>query len=385
MRIACSLPALFLLLLLAGCVSFPPAAPRQPHYVQARWSSLPQWSEQDLRPSLQAFLKGCKAIGQQMIWGKACQAAARLEHADADAVRGFFEANFTPWMLRNADGSGTGLITGYYEPRLHGSRTPSPRYRYPIYGVPDDLLVIDLASLHPELKNLRLRGRLQGRRVVPYYSRAEIEHGHAPRGKELFWVDDPIGLFFLHVQGSGRIELPDGSLVKVGYADQNGHPYRSIGRKLIDMGELSPDEVSLQSIRRWARAHPDRIGELLASNPSYVFFRVLPDRYPGAVGALGVPLTAGYSLAVDRAFIPLGAPVYISTSWPNDERRPLNRLMMAQDTGGAIRGSIRADFFWGFGEQAGRLAGSMKQPGSLWLLLPRGLDPNRLLAARTRP
>lgn len=320
-----------------------------------------------------------------MTWGQVCQAAAQLEYADEDAVRDFFESNFMPWMLRNADGSGTGLITGYYEPKLHGSRTPSPRYRYPIYGVPDDLLIIDLASIHPELKHMRLRGRLEGRRVVPYYSRAEIEHGHAPQGKELFWVDDPIGLFFLHVQGSGRIELPDGTLVKVGYADQNGHPYRSIGRRLIDMGELSPDEVSLQSIRQWARAHPERIGELLSANPSYVFFRELPDRYPGPVGALGVPLTAGYSLAVDRAFIPLGAPVYLSTSWPNEQQHPLNRLMIAQDTGGAIRGSIRADFFWGFGEQAGRLAGSMKQPGSLWLLLPKGMDPNRLYPTGQRP
>jgi membrane-bound lytic murein transglycosylase A len=241
-----------------------------------------------------------------------------------------------------------------------------------VYGVPEDLLVIDLAELHPELKGMRLRGRLEGRRIVPYYDRAQIENGKAAvRGREIAWVDDAVELFFLHVQGSGRIRLDDGKTMRVGYADHNGHPYRSIGRWLVERGELPLEKASMQGIKAWARQNQGRLPELLNQNASYVFFRELPGEASGPPGALGVPLSAGRSIAVDPRFVPLGAPVYLATTWPNSAK-PLNRLMLAQDTGSAIRGAVRADFFWGFGEEAAREAGRMKQRVRMWVLLPHG-------------
>ncbi len=216
---------------------------------------------------------------------------------------------------------------------------------------------------------MRLRGKLQGNKVVPYFTRTEIENGTF-RGKPIAWAEDAVELFFLQIQGSGRIELPDGSHLRVGYADQNGHPYKSIGKILVDRGELKLEQASMQGIKAWGAANPDKLPELLNSNPSYVFFRELPNGLSGPLGALGVPLTAGRSIAVDPKYIPLGAPVFLSTTYPNSGQ-PLNRLMLAQDTGGAIRGAVRADFFWGFGNEAGELAGRMKQKGRLWVLLPK--------------
>jgi membrane-bound lytic murein transglycosylase A len=236
------------------------------------------------------------------------------------------------------------------------------------------MIVVDLASLYPDLKHRRLRGRIEGRRLVPYYSRAEIETADGRfAAPVLAWVSDPVALFFLQIQGSGQIEFEDGSRLRLGYADQNGHPYRSLGRHLVDSGELQLEQASMQGIQAWAAANPDKLRAALDANPSYVFFRVLPDlpAQEGPIGALGVPLRAGASLAVDRRFIPLGAPVYLVTTEPLSDV-PLERLTVALDTGGAIRGPLRADFFWGSGPDAGALAGRMRQQGRLWLLWPRG-------------
>jgi membrane-bound lytic murein transglycosylase A len=270
---------------------------------------------------------------------------------------------------------------------LHGARIRDERFRYPLYASPDDLLTIDLGELYPELKDKRVRGRVEGKRVVPYWPRADIDAGIAPvAGKELVYVDDAIEAFFLQIQGSGRVLLPDGSIVRVGYADQNGQPYHSIGRLLVDRGQMTLDKASMQGIKQWGREHPELLPALLAENPSYVFFRVVtPDptaSIDGPIGALGVPLAAGRAIAVDPRFIPLGAPVFVATTWPLSTR-PLQRLMLAQDTGGAIRGPVRADWFWGFGEDAAREAGRMKQEGRLWLLWPKGerLPPNAQLPA----
>jgi len=227
-----------------------------------------------------------------------------------------------------------------------------------------------LDGLGAAVEERGLRGRLDGRRIVPYYDRAQIEQGRgAVPGKELVWVDDAIELFFLQIQGSGRIVLDTGETIRIGYADQNGHPYRSIGRLLVERGDLPFENASMQGIKTWARQNPDRVRELLNHNASYVFFRELPRDLPGPLGALGVPLTSRRSVAVDPRFVPLGAPVYVSTTWPLSNR-PLNRLMLAQDTGGAIRGAVRADFFWGFGAEAAREAGRMRQPLKMWVILP---------------
>jgi membrane-bound lytic murein transglycosylase A len=275
------------------------------------------------------------------------------------------------------------MVTGYYEPLLHGSRTRTQRYRYPIYAVPRDLLTIDLSSVYPDLKNRRLRGRVEGNRVVPYYARGDIDQAPAPlAGDEIVWVDDAIDLFFLHIQGSGQVELENGERIRVGYADQNGYPFRSLGRKLIDSGEIAPERASMQGIKDWARHYPKRVQAFLNANPSYVFFRVLANDLSGPLGALGVPLTAERSIAVDPRVVPLGVPVYLSTTWPNTSD-PLERLMVAQDTGGAIAGGVRADFFWGFGDAAGAQAGKMRQSGRMWVLLPKDYVPAGAVAPAT--
>jgi membrane-bound lytic murein transglycosylase A len=339
---------------------------------QVGWNELPGWREDNVAEAWSAFVAGCSALATRDVWRDVCAASARLANPAADAARAFFETNFVPYQVRSETAGDEGLATGYYEPLLRGSRRQTARYRFPIYGVPDDLVVVDLAEVYPELKNMRLRGRLEGRRLVPYYERARIDGGEGPvRGKEIAWVDDVVELFFLHVQGSGRILLDNGETLRVGYADQNGHPYRSIGRVLIDRGELVPDQVSMQSIQAWARRNPTKVNEVLNSNASYVFFRELPASASGPPGSLGVPLTPRRSIAVDPRYVPLGAPVFIATTWPNSPK-PLHRLMLAQDTGGAIRGSVRADFFWGYGEAAAWEAGRMKQRLRMWMLWPRG-------------
>jgi len=374
--------ALLPLVLLAACTSSKPpevsptvdATPYAPFAV-SKWEMLPDWQTIDLQPAWAAFWQSCIVLRNKPGWQPVCVSANEMTQPDNTSLRAFFEERFIPYQVFNPDGTSQGLITGYYEPRLHGSRVKTERFRFPLYGVPDDLLTIDMGELYPQLKDLRLRGRLQGKRIIPYYNRGEIDNGKAPlQGHELFWVDNAVELFFLQIQGSGRIELPDGSLVKVGYAEQNGHPYNSIGKTLVDMGALKIEDASMQNIKLWAEKNPKKLTSLLEQNPSYVFFRELPNDLPAPLGALGVPLTNEYSLAVDARTIPLGAPVFLSTTYPNTTN-PLNRLMLAQDTGGAIKGAVRGDFFWGFGEQAGAQAGRMKQAGQMWVLFPKGAEP----------
>ena len=345
----------------------------------ARWSDLPGWTDDDLAAAWPAFLQSCRALANKpkwLLWRAACSEAKALPVNDGAAQRRFFEARFTPYLLTNPDGTTSGLITGYYEPLLRGSRRRSATYSQAVLGVPADLLTIELADVFPDLKGMRLRGRLQGNKVVPYYSRADINAREARYAdRVLLWVDDAVELFFLQIQGSGRVKLPDGSMVRVGYADQNGHPYQSIGRVLIDRGELKPEQASMQGIQAWARANPEKLNDLLNANPSYVFFREVSAKSDeGPQGALGVPLFAERSIAVDPRQVPLGAPVFLATTQPG-AATPLRRLVLAQDTGGAIRGVVRADFFWGFGEQAGNQAGKMKQQGQMWVLLPPGVAP----------
>jgi len=301
----------------------------------------------------------------------ACAAARALPAGDDAAARAFFESAFAAYALIPAGGLGEGLVTGYYEPVLAGSRQRSVLYPQPVYGVPEDLVVVDLTEQYPELRGMRLRGRLDGRRLLPYYSRGEIaRRGGAFGAPIIAWVADPVELFFLQIQGSGQIQLDSGERIRVGYAEQNGHPYRSLGRHLVERGALALEQASMQGIKAWAAANPQQMQDALNHNASYVFFRELPAT-DGPIGALSVPLEAGYSIAVDPRYVPLGAPVFLATTYPLSEQ-PLERLVMAQDTGGAIRGAQRADFFWGTGAEAGALAGRMRQPGRLWVLWPRG-------------
>jgi membrane-bound lytic murein transglycosylase A len=385
---------LLLVALLAGCAAPPPAPvascppcptcpvcpavevpkPAEKPLQPAAWSDLPDWQNDDPVATFEAFRASCVKLESQPSWNATCVAARQATVNTAGDARGWFETQFRPWVLVNGDGSRTGLVTGYYEPLLRGSRARKPPYLSPLFAPPEDLVTVELADLYPELKGLRLRGRVEGRKLVPYYSRAEWAKQENGRAGALFWIDDPLDLFFMQVQGSGQVVLDDGSRVRVSYADQNGHPYRSIGKWLVDQGEMKLEQASMQSIKAWARANPGRLQELLNANPSLVFFRELPVEGSGPPGALGVPLTPERSIAVDPRIVTLGAPVYLATTWPNEER-PLNRLMLAQDTGGAIRGPVRADYYWGTGAEAGSLAGRMKQRASMWVLMPRAWAP----------
>ena len=341
----------------------------------ADWKALPGWADDDLGAVWPAFRESCRVLGQKPGWQAVCAAAAALPAKPSDReARQFFEQRFTPWQSVSDDGGVEGLVTGYYEPLIHGSRNPQPNTPWPILSTPEDMLTVDFVAIYPELRTMNLRGRLAGKKVLPYWTRAELEQRRAEGklpARALFWVADPVELFFLQVQGSGQVELPDGSRVRVGFAEHNGHPYRSIGRWLVDQGELTVHQASMEGIRQWVRRNPGRLNELLNTNPRYVFFRELPAG-GGPVGALGVPLHAERSIAVDPAHVPLGAPVFLATTWPLSEA-PLNRLVMAQDTGGAIKGAVRADFFWGFGPDAGAQAGKMRQRGRMWVLLPKGM------------
>lgn len=372
------LALIVLLSLLGACSTWRhPVIPAKPEpvtarYVAADWSALPGWPGEQLTTSWTAWLNSCKRLGARPDWQAVCAEAQALAPADADRVQAFFEQHFSPWQIEASTGARDGLITGYYEALLTGGREPAPG-RVPIYAVPDDLLTLDLAGLYPAVKGLRLRGRLEGKTVKPYWSRADIDQGKAATtDKVLAWADDAVDAFFLQVQGSGRIELDDGTRLRLAYAEQNGHPYKSIGKWLVDQGEIPLEQASMQSIREWGKNHPERLQEMLEANPSYVFFRLVPDSTAGATGALNVPLTDGASIAVDPRFTPLGTPVYLATTRPGG-KDAMNRLVHAQDTGGAIRGPVRADFFWGFGQEAGALAGNMKQRGRMWLLWPRDL------------
>ena len=362
----------------------PPKGPAHATFTPSTYAELPGWTDDAQQAAWPAFLVGCKALVARprvrALWQAPCTAANAIDVRDATAVRRFFEDNFTPYRVTSSDGSERGLVTGYYEPLLAGSRTRSAQYPTPLYAPPDDLLVVELSDLYPELKGKRVRGRLDGRRVVPYWVRSDIDAGKAGTdGKALVYVSDPVDAFFLQIQGSGRVALDDGSVIRVGYADQNGQPFRSVARVLIDRGELTLGEASMQGIRAWGRDHPEQLPALLDENPSYVFFREVPPAAPGSleaaidgpIGSLGVPLAAGRTIAVDPRVIPLGAPMFLATTWPLSDA-PLQRLVMAQDTGGAIRGPIRADFFWGFGAEAGSEAGRMRQQGAQWLLWPKG-------------
>ena len=340
------------------------------------WTALPGWRQDNHIEALATLIISCRVVAKQPAWREACEGAPGVKSRDA---RTFFEQYFTPHRVTNTDGTLDGLATGYFEPTIRGSRTRSARNPFPVYGTPDDIVVLDLGSLAPALKSSALRGRVDGKRVVPYYTREQIESDNSPlRGKEIAWVEDAIDLFFLQVQGSGRIALNEGGVMRIGFANHNGQPYRSIGRVLIERGELTAERASMQSIKAWARAHPGKLGELLNQNPRYVFFReLLGNGTPlsgagsGPPGAMGLPLTPERSIAVDPSHIPLGAPVHIATTWPNSDK-PLQRLMLAQDIGGAIRGAVRADFFWGAGEKAAREAGRMQQSMRMWVLLPNG-------------
>ncbi|MDA5192370.1 murein transglycosylase A [Govanella unica] len=358
-----------------------PAPPAKLHFVPQSFDSLPGWAADDQAAALQTFLVSCTRMetkpqtlndSERAGWLEVCTAARAVPPDDKIAARHFFEREFTAYAIRLGRDE-DGLLTGYYEPELRGSRSPSAIYATPLYRLPPDLVTADLGAFNPDYKGKTLTGRLLGNRILPYFDRADIAAGAlAGQHLELLWVDDPVSAFFLEVQGSGRVVLEDGSLVRVGYAGKNGLPYTAIGRVLIDRGAISREDVSLFTIRDWLNAHPDEAADLLNENRSYVFFRELDGPVGNAIGSEGTELTPGRSLAVDRKLFPMGVPIYISGQLP-EGGGPLDRLMVAQDTGGAITGPMRGDVFWGPGGEAEFLAGHMKDKARFFLLWPRVL------------
>ena len=346
-----------------------PTATAAPRYVASSWQALPAWSQDELVKGFQAWRNGCARLQKNPIWSPICQDAANVA-LTTPVIRQFLQTRLTPYQLQNPDQSTTGLITGYYEPIYAGSLMQTHTANQAVYGPPRDMITVALDSVYPELKGKRLRGKVLGNKLVPFADRAEIVK-NGVNAPVLAWLNDPMDVQFLQIQGSGRVQLSNGEQLRLGYADQNGRPYKPVGRWLVEQGLLPASEVSMQTIRAWAKANPKRVDELLNSNPSYVFFRTLPASNDGPIGSLGVPLTAAYSIAIDPNTVPLGSMVFIATTRP-DNAGGIHRLVAAQDTGGAIRGSVRADFFWGTGDAAGELAGEMKQSGSLWLLWPKG-------------
>lgn len=378
-----------LLLIVAACAERAPE-PGKLTLTAVGFEALPGWTDDSQGEALAAFLLSCERLAPQpesrlmgrsgvggaiADWRAPCAGAARTATGDDDAARAFFEQWFAPFAARDGDHD-EGLFTGYYEPLLKGALRSGGGYTVPLYALPPDLVTVNLGAFRPELRGERISGRVVQGELKPYDSRGEIDGGALEfRAPVIAWVDDPVDAFFLHIQGSGRVALADGEVLRVGYAGTNGHPYVSIGRYLIDNGILTPEEVSLPSIRSWLASRSDAGQSVMAQNPSYVFFRLLEE--DGPLGSQGAVLTAGRSIAVDRRHIPLGVPVWLDIVAPNADPAqpdgPLRRLVIAQDTGGAITGPLRGDFFWGFGPDAGAIAGRMKHPGRLYLLLPRAL------------
>jgi membrane-bound lytic murein transglycosylase A len=336
------------------------------------WSAIESSFESDnVLLTWTAWLRSCSVLKQKDTWKKVCDLAEDIKEPSDENIKNYFKKYFNLYSATNMDGSDTGTITGYYQPILKGSKVKTSHYKIPLYTTPKDLITVDLSEVYPELKSKRLRGKLAGNKLIPYLSRAEIDGQGSPlAGNEIVWVEDPVEAFFLEIQGSGIIQFDNGEAMQIGYADQNGYPFKAIGSTLVQKKEITMAEASMEGIKNWARKNITKLRDFLNMNASYVFFRKLPNDLPGPIGALGVSIEAERSVAIDPKFIPLGAPIFLSTTQPNASE-PLERLMVAQDTGGAIRGGVRADFYWGSGDEAGRKAGSMKQQGKIWTLLPR--------------
>jgi membrane-bound lytic murein transglycosylase A len=379
-RVALFLIAVFALT--AAAIWFlqrPKPAPAGMELTVARFDDLPGWRTSDAKGALAAFRLSCGALAKKAAsddmggagyagtvgdWVEACN-----QLSDAANPRSFFEKNFRPFAIAT---KGKGLFTGYYEPELRASRKKHDAYKIPVFGLPPDLVSVDLGQFRDEWKGEQIAGRIEGRKLTPYATRAQIDARGLPNTPVLFYADDPIAVFFLHIQGSGRVIFDDGSRARVGYAGKNGQPYTAIGRTLIERGALTKDRVSMPAIRAWLKAHPKEARAVMQANRSYTFFALLPagDAALGSKGSEGVPLTAGASLAVDNRIHPLAMPLFLVTTLPGKTPKQFHQLLIAQDTGGAIRGAVRGDVYWGTGAEAERLAGAMKSEGDLYVLLP---------------
>lgn len=364
-----------------------PARNLSGQYTKMSWSDLPGWEQEQANNLWLALVNNCRGLMRPIAgsltiparatpqaWQPVCHAVAEsgqpVRSNDAAFVKNFLETHLQPWQVAGANGN-RNMVTGYYEPVVKGSRSQGGEYQWPMYAPPADLLTIDLGGVYPELAGKRIRGKLEGNKIVPYDTRAQI-NAKSDKPPVIAWLDDPVEAFFLQIQGSGRVLLDNGETLRLAYADHNGRPYTSIGKWLADQGEMPISQASMQNIKAWAKANPGRVNEMLNVNQAMVFFRPerVDDENIGPKGAYGIPLIAQRSVAVDPTFVPLGSPVFLSTTQPGSST-PLQTVVFAQDTGAAIKGAARTDFFWGSGAQAGELAGKMKQQGTVWILWPK--------------
>ena len=348
---------------------------KNPKLIKASFSELLFWNHDNHSYALEALINSCpvlekrgaKPFGNKADWKIICRNGRNVPKGNRKKARIFFERSFEPKAVQTANGF-MGLITGYYEPLLRGSLKRSPIFNVPIYSPPNDLLIVDLGQFKPDLKDTKIFGRIHNGTLAPYYDRGEIENGAlAGKNLEIAWLDSLVDAFFLHIQGSGRILLSNGNIIRVGYAGSNGHSYSSVGKKLILDGEISRSDMSMQTIKRWMDKNSAKASALMHKNKSFIFFK--KTNGPGPIGALGVPLTPFRSIAIDKKRFPLGLPIWLETTRPDG--KPFNHLMVAQDTGSAILGAVRADIFWGFGSIAEDLAGKMKSSGRYFLLVPK--------------
>ena len=354
--------------------------------------TVPGWKEDDHSAALPPFLRSCKKIvdlapqkplgesnlmGTVSDWLSICRDAKRVRPGNKVDAQYFFESRFKAYMALSRKG-GIGTFTGYYEPELRGAWKADTHFKVPIYARPKDIIAADLGKFDDRWKNEKIVGRLEKGEFLPYYDRAAIETGAlSGRQLEILWVDDPVDAFFLHIQGSGRIKLPDGAYIRLGYDGRNGQRYTAVGRELVAAGILRLKDVTMPAIRLWMMENPVAAQAVMRKNRSFIFFKVL--KGSGPIGAQGIELTPGRSLAIDRKFIPFGIPIWLDTLEPGTKPvKPMRRLVISQDTGSAIKGPIRGDFFWGHGAAAGEKAGIMNQPGRYYLLLPREINTKAL-------
>jgi len=329
------------------------------YLLKSTFNNLPNFNNEDYLDVLNGFINNCKTSKAKKLYGELCKNSENITDA-----KYFLMSNFIPYMISTKETKREGLLTGYYEAQLNASLKKSSKYNYPIYETPKDLIVVDLSSIYPELKRLRLRGRLVDQKIVPYDTRSQSKKNKV-NANIICYCDSKVEKFFLEIQGSGKVKLENNTTIYIGYDNQNGHKYRAIGRYLVKIGALKLENVSLQSIKQWLQKNPSRVDEVLNYNKSLVYFK---QRTQGATGALGLELTSKRSIAIDRKYIPLGSMVYMNAKIKNKD---FSRVVFAQDTGGAIKGAIRADLFLGSGDNALEVAGSLKSTLKLWILLPK--------------